>query len=761
MKIRGRSKKSSLFFKYLLSYMLILCIPLVITGIFIFGYFNRILENELNEGNLSMLRQINNVVDSQVLEFNKISNQIFNNYKLKPHALNKSTYAKMEAIQELKNYSIGNDFIHNLSLYVKNTNFIISAAGTYDAPNFINFAYNYENWEYDDFIRDVNELQKPAFRYSENVYTSSPNCSSRLITYMVPGSQSTAIFMIDENKLKNMMTLKNARGYENTIIADKDANIVASVYDWPFLYSEAFSGIICNTGEKGTGIAEIQDIGYFYSYVKSTITGWIFVTMIPERVALMPVFNVRQIAICAWVLIVVLGSLIIYIITNYNYNPLLDLRKLAEEKLGQHMDGRNEIQVVESVINRMADNGMELKKTLNNSKLALKESLLLDLLKGRFESAVRFNSMGKDIGLCITKPVYNVSIFYSKQFKDMNNNQKAVIINEIEDLMPEGVEGYGRDGIAEGTIIFVIAMGSHDADLLKSVLQNIKNTMSNKHGFNITIGAGSSCDAMGQVGRSYLEAVTAIDYKFILGENKIIFFNEIVIKGSGNIKYPEKELKDIQIYIKQGNIECIENALNTIVKGIKESDMPIVIARCICFDIINSVLKVVNETGLSAIMADKDYFNIEDLNHFNTPEELTDIIIGVCTDLCGEIRKSKESRNFSLKEKLIQYIEKNCDDQNFCVKSMADDFGMSQSYLSRFFKDQTGQTLSEYQLYLRMEKAKYYLKSTNEPIRNIVSMIGYCNEASFVRLFKKMEGITPGEFRKLSQSASHRAPGLI
>ena len=82
---------------------------------------------------------------------------------------------------------------------------------------------------------------------------------------------------------------------------------------------------------------------------------------------------------------------------------------------------------------------------------------------------------------------------------------------------------------------------------------------------------------------------------------------------------------------------------------------------------------------------------------------------------------------------------------------MADYFGMSQSYLSRFFKNQTGQTLSEYQLKLRMEKAKHYLRSTNEPIKNIVSKIGYCSESSFVRLFRETEGITPGEFRKLAQ----------
>lgn len=758
----SNSRKSRLFFKYLVSYMLILCIPLVFTSIFIFGYFSKILEKEITDGNLAMLTHINNVVDNQIWEFNKISNRIFSDLKLKPYTLNKNTTAKIEAINELNNYRTGNDFIYNLALYVKNTDFIISASGTYDASNYINVVYNYDQWEYDDFIKDVNNLSKPYFRYSEDVVLSGADCTERFITYMVPSDQCTAIFMVNESKFKSLMSIKNASGYENTVIVDDYANIIVSVKDWSYLHSESFSDIILHMKEKGTGIAEIQKTNYFYSYVKSRITGWNYITIIPEREALKSVFNVRQKAFYGWLFIIVLGSCIIYYITNYNYYPIRNLRKLAEEKLGQQMTGHNEIEVVESVINQMADHGMELKKSLNSSKQAVKESILLELLKGRIDSTDKFNSIGRDIGLSFTYPFFNVCIFYSKQLREMEGGQKAGIINEVESLLPDNMQGYGRDGMAEDTVIFILSMQENDIGSIKNVFQNIRSRVSSSNSdLNISVGIGNICSSTGQIGRSYLEAATAIDYKFIFGENKIILFNEIVINGSSNITYPEKELKDIQLYIKQGNIESIEDTLNSIVRGIKDGDMPIVIARCICFDIISSVLKVVNEIGISTMLSEKEYFNIEELNHFNTPEELTDIIIRICTDLCHDIRESKESQNFGLKEKLIQYVDDNCEDQSFCIKSMADAFGMSQSYLSRFFKDQTGQTLSEYQMFLRMEKAKYYLKSTNEPLKNIVGRIGYCNEASFVRLFKKIEGITPGEFRRLSQNANQHASELI
>jgi len=419
-----KSRKSSLFFKYLVSYMLILCLPLVFTSIFIFGYFNKILEKEITDGNLAMLTQINSVVDSQILEFNKISNQIFNNYKLKPHALSSNTTARIEAIKELKNYSIGNDFIYNLSLYVKNTDFVISASSTYDAQNFISFVYNYDQWEYDDFIKDVNGLSKPYFRYSENVFLSGSNCTERFLTYVVTSEQSTAIFMVNENKLKSMMSVKSKSGYENTVIMDKDANIITSVKDSPYLHSETFSDLIPSKDDKGTGIIKIQDANYFYSYVKSAITGWNYVTIIPEREALKSVFNVRQKVFYGWMLIALLGSCIIYYVTYYNYKPIRKLSRLAEEKWGQQTAGHNELEVVASVINQMADNDIALKKSLSNSKTAMKESLLLELLKGQIDSFERFNILGKDIGLHFSKPFYTVCIIHSKLFNDMKSTQK-------------------------------------------------------------------------------------------------------------------------------------------------------------------------------------------------------------------------------------------------------------------------------------------------------------------------------------------------
>jgi len=79
---------------------------------------------------------------------------------------------------------------------------------------------------------------------------------------------------------------------------------------------------------------------------------------------------------------------------------------------------------------------------------------------------------------------------------------------------------------------------------------------------------------------------------------------------------------------------------------------------------------------------------------------------------------------------------------------IADNFGMTVSYLSQFFKSKTGKTILEFVTELRINKAKELLMQTDLSLNYIAEEVGYYNVSSFIRRFKQVEGITPGEFRK-------------
>ena len=81
------------------------------------------------------------------------------------------------------------------------------------------------------------------------------------------------------------------------------------------------------------------------------------------------------------------------------------------------------------------------------------------------------------------------------------------------------------------------------------------------------------------------------------------------------------------------------------------------------------------------------------------------------------------------------------------VKTIADKVFLHPVYLSKIYKSETGESLGDYIIRMRMEKAVYMLKSTNKKIYEITSELGYQNPQYFSKVFKKHYGMTPNEFR--------------
>jgi two-component system response regulator YesN len=85
--------------------------------------------------------------------------------------------------------------------------------------------------------------------------------------------------------------------------------------------------------------------------------------------------------------------------------------------------------------------------------------------------------------------------------------------------------------------------------------------------------------------------------------------------------------------------------------------------------------------------------------------------------------------------------------QDTSVKTIADRVYLHPVYLSKIYKAETGESLGDYIIRMRMERALYLLKNTNKKIYEITSELGYQNPQYFSKMFKKHYGLTPNEFR--------------
>lgn len=92
------------------------------------------------------------------------------------------------------------------------------------------------------------------------------------------------------------------------------------------------------------------------------------------------------------------------------------------------------------------------------------------------------------------------------------------------------------------------------------------------------------------------------------------------------------------------------------------------------------------------------------------------------------------------------YISKNYSG-NINLKQIALNIGITESYLSTVFKDETGETISTYLTKFRIEKAKEMLKEDVD-IKYLYSLVGFKNYNYFFVAFKKIVGCTPIQFKK-------------
>ncbi|WP_165452487.1 response regulator [Paenibacillus thalictri] len=93
-----------------------------------------------------------------------------------------------------------------------------------------------------------------------------------------------------------------------------------------------------------------------------------------------------------------------------------------------------------------------------------------------------------------------------------------------------------------------------------------------------------------------------------------------------------------------------------------------------------------------------------------------------------------------------QYIETHLG-IDISLQTIADHVRFNAAYLSKIYKLETGEGISEYALRLRMDKAMYLLKQPHYKIYEISELLGYQNPQYFSKLFKREYGCTPQEFR--------------
>lgn len=122
-------------------------------------------------------------------------------------------------------------------------------------------------------------------------------------------------------------------------------------------------------------------------------------------------------------------------------------------------------------------------------------------------------------------------------------------------------------------------------------------------------------------------------------------------------------------------------------------------------------------------------------------------MISKCTRLQFKEINSAQSHHSGLIDKIVNYTREHMH-ENFTREDLAAHVHLNSAYLSRLFRKETGQTLSDFVQKLRIERAKELLSYSDHKIGAIVEAVGYSHASHFTKIFKEVVGLTPAEYRK-------------
>lgn len=127
-----------------------------------------------------------------------------------------------------------------------------------------------------------------------------------------------------------------------------------------------------------------------------------------------------------------------------------------------------------------------------------------------------------------------------------------------------------------------------------------------------------------------------------------------------------------------------------------------------------------------------------------------EIALEMLREYCVYVQQYSLKRYSPLVQKVINYINLNLSNA-LSLKMLAGMCYISPSYLSYLFKQETGQTLTDYINTRRVERAARRLRSTDGSVADIAESVGVLDVNYFTKIFKKSMGVTPTVYRKQCQ----------
>ena len=244
---------------------------------------------------------------------------------------------------------------------------------------------------------------------------------------------------------------------------------------------------------------------------------------------------------------------------------------------------------------------------------------------------------------------------------------------------------------------------------------------------------------------SYYEIKECKEYRMYSGTGRVLQYSKLKNSRSNYFYNSEKENELIR-YVVMGNaqsaLQCFDEMITL------HNDCSLIVLKCLYFNLLGTMFKILDSGNVAIAEEIEKKYDFNVLLQCKDMVGLENEIRSMIQSICDDIKASTMEKKNNLTRAILVYIGDNYQNNAMSLEMLADEFKLNYTYVSHFFKEQIGETFGNYITRLRIDKAKKLLLETNKSIGEIAENVGYTNSTVFIRNFKKLEGMPPGQYRE-------------
>ncbi len=288
-----------------------------------------------------------------------------------------------------------------------------------------------------------------------------------------------------------------------------------------------------------------------------------------------------------------------------------------------------------------------------------------------------------------------------------------------------------------------------DLDTITEQTSLLRQKLEQEQGINLVVGIGNSCDYLADISLSYNEALEAMDYALFHNDGTVVHASSLpTIKSEAPYHYPDDVERQLLAAIKAEDLDAAYAVVDDILSTLPQSYL---LSRYVMEKLwksVGNVLHSLEELGITyeAVFDNTFFEKYREYNACGTTDGMADYLKQDIATLIHYMSANRNNKNKELITTINQYIQVHYK-EDLTLNSIARVVYLTPAYISSFYKENTGENISNYIMQVRMENAKRLLATTDLKVNDIAAEVGYTNTRSFLRAFKNYTGLTTGEFR--------------